>query len=95
MADRQLYFDASPLSYAVTANNKVAIHLSVGTEDDLVDRRAHTDAFVLALKQAEFFVRLVPVTNAPHFWMGDPLDEPRGYVGFVVPQILRFLEGRL
>ena len=41
----------------LTANNKIAVHLSVGTEDDLVDRRAHTDAFVLALKQAGFFVR--------------------------------------
>ena len=50
--NRQVYFDASPISYAVSANNKVAVHLSVGTEDDLVDRRAHTDAFVLALKQA-------------------------------------------
>ena len=55
--NRQLYFDASPISYAITANNKIAVHLSVGTEDDLVDRKAHTDAFVLALKQAGFFVR--------------------------------------
>ena len=39
-----------PISYAVSANNKVAVHLSVGTEDDLVDRKAHTEAFVLALK---------------------------------------------
>ena len=38
--NRQLYFDASPISYAITANNKVAVHLSVGTEDDLVDRKA-------------------------------------------------------
>ena len=36
--NRQLYFDASPISYAVAANNKLAVHLSVGTEDDLVDR---------------------------------------------------------
>ncbi|MGH6742673.1 MAG: alpha/beta hydrolase fold domain-containing protein, partial [Bradyrhizobium sp.] len=53
--NRQLYFDASPISYAVTANNKIAVHLSVGTEDDLVDRGAQTDAFLLALKQAGFF----------------------------------------
>ncbi len=39
-------------SYAVTANNKVAVHLSVGTEDDLqsIARRAHTDAFVAGVE---------------------------------------------
>jgi acetyl esterase/lipase len=94
MDDRKLYFEASPMSYATRANNQTSFFLTWGTADDIVDP-AQSEAFVLALKQAEFFVRLVPVTNAPHFWMADPLDEPRGYVGFVVPQILRFLEGRL
>jgi hypothetical protein len=50
---------------------------------------------MLALKQAEFFVRPVPVVAAPHFWMGDPLDDPRGNVTFAAPQILRFLQTRL
>jgi acetyl esterase/lipase len=53
-ANRQLYFDASPLSYATYANNKTAVLLAYGTEDDLVDRRPHSEAFLKALKQAGF-----------------------------------------
>ncbi len=94
MDDRKVYFEASPMSYATRANNQTSFLLTWGTADDIVDP-AQSEAFLLALKQAEFFVRQVPVTNAPHFWMADPLDEPRGYVGFALPQILRFLEGRL
>src|SRR6185437_4212319 len=93
--DRKLYFDASPISYAVSANNKVAVHLSVGTEDDLVDRRAHTDAFVLALKQAGFFVRTTILQGAPHYWGSDPVDEPGSFSGFLAPRLMRFLAEKL
>jgi acetyl esterase/lipase len=93
--NRQVYFDASPISYAVSANNKVAVHLSVGTEDDLVDRRAHTDAFVLALKQAGFFVRTTILQGAPHYFGSDPIDEPNSFSGFLAPRLLRFLAEKL
>ena len=93
--NRQLYFDASPISYAVTANNKVAVHLSVGTEDDLVDRKANTDAFVLALKQAGFFVRTTILQGAPHYWGSDPIDEPNSFSGFLAPRLVRFLAEKL
>ena len=93
--NRKLYFDASPISYAVTANNKVAVHLSVGTEDDLVDRKANTDAFVLALKQAGFFVRTTILQGAPHYWGSEPFDEPGSYSAFVAPRLVRFLAERL
>lgn len=93
--NRQLYFDASPISYAVTANNKIAVHLSVGTEDDLVDRKANTDAFVIALKQAGFFVRTTIVQGAPHYFGSDPIDEPGSQSGFLAPRLLRFLAERL
>jgi acetyl esterase/lipase len=93
--NRKLYFDASPISYAVSANNKVAVHLSVGTEDDLVDRKAHTDAFVLALKQAGFFVRTTIVQGAPHYFGGDPIEEPGSFSGVLAPRLLRFLQERL
>ncbi len=93
--DRQLYFDASPISHAETARNTVAVHLSVGTEDDLVDRRVHTDAFVLALKQAGYFVRTVIVPGAPHYWGNDPIEEPDSYSGVLAPRLVRFLEERL
>jgi acetyl esterase/lipase len=93
--NRQIYFDASPISYAVRANNKVAVHLSVGTEDDLVDRKANTDAFAWALYQAGFFVRTTIIPGAPHYWGGDPIDEPGSYSGFLAPRLLRFLEEKL
>jgi acetyl esterase/lipase len=93
--NRQLYFDASPISYALTANNKIAVHLSVGTEDDLVDRRFHTDAFVMALKQAGFFVRTTIVQGAPHYFGGDPIDEPNSSSGFLAPRLMRFLQEKL
>lgn len=93
--NRQLYFDASPISYALTANNKVAVHLSVGTEDDLVDRAAHTDAFVLALKQAGFFVRTTILQGAPHYWGSEPFDEPGSYSAFLAPRLVRFLAERM
>jgi acetyl esterase/lipase len=93
--NRQLYFDASPVSYATYANNKTGVLLVTGTEDDLVDRKAHTDAFQLALKQAGFFVRPCIVAGAPHYWMNDPIDEPTSFSGFLAPRLLRFLSEKL
>jgi len=95
MEDRQLYFDASPINYATFANNKIGVLLVTGTEDDLVDRKPHTDAFQLALKQAGFFVRPCIVQGAPHYWMNDPIDEPTSYSGFLAPRLLRFLAEKL
>ena len=93
--NRQIYFDASPISYATVANNKVAVHLSVGTEDDLVDRGVQTDAFLLALKQAGFFVRTTILQGAPHYFGSDPIDEPGSFSGFLAPRLLRFLAEKL
>lgn len=95
MDDRKLYFEASPLSYAITANNKVALLLSWGTEDDLVWVREQSEPFMLALKQAGFFVRSSVVQGAPHYWTGDPLDEPNSFSGFFAPRLRRFLAERL
>lgn len=94
MDDRRLYFEASPMSYATRANNRTSFLLTWGTADDIVDPH-QSEAFMLVLKQAEFFVRPVTIQAAPHFWMGDPLDDPRGNVTFAAPQILRFLQTRL
>jgi acetyl esterase/lipase len=95
MADRQLYFDASPISYATVANNKIGVLLVTGTEDDLVDRKVQTDPFQLALKQAGFFVRPCIVPGAPHYWMNDPIEEPTSFSGFLAPRLLRFLAEKL
>jgi acetyl esterase/lipase len=93
--NRQLYFDASPISYATFANNKIGVLLVTGTRDDLVDPEAHTEPFQLALKQANFFVRPCIVHGAPHYWMNDPIDEPGSYSDFLAPRLMRFLAEKL
>ena len=95
MDDPRLYFEASPINYATFANNQIGVFLSVGTEDDLVDRRAQTDAFLLRLKQANFFARTCIVQGAPHYWVGDPIEEADSYPGFMAPRLMRFLKERL
>ncbi len=95
MENRQLYFDASPISYATYVNNKIGVLLATGTQDDLVDPKEHTFPFQLALKQAGFFVRPCIVPGAPHYWMNDPIEEPGSYSGFLAPRLLRFLAEKL
>jgi acetyl esterase/lipase len=95
MADRQLYFDASPISYATYTNNKIGVLMVTGTQDDLVDPKQHTEPFTLALKQAGFFVRPCILHGAPHYWMNDPIDEPTSYSGFLAPRLIRFLAEKL
>lgn len=95
MADRQLYFDASPMSYATLANNKLAVMLVTGSADDLVDPKEQSDAFLLALKQAGFYVRPCVVTGAPHYWLNDPIDDPTGFNAFLAPRLMRFLAEKL
>jgi len=95
MADRQLYFDASPMSYTTLANNKLAVMLVTGSADDLVDPKEQTDPFLLALKQAGFYVRPCVVTGAPHYWLNDPIDDPTGFTAFLAPRLMRFLAEKL
>jgi acetyl esterase/lipase len=95
MENRRIYFDASPINYATVANNKLAVYLSVGTEDDLVDRTEQTDAFLLALKQANFFVRTCIVQGSGHYWASDPIDEPGSYPAVLAPKLMRFLAEKL
>ena len=95
MANRQTYFDATPISYATYANNAIGVLLATGTEDDLVDPKTQTEPFQLALKQAGFFVRPCIVPGAPHCWMNDPIEEAGSLSGFLAPRLLRFLAERL
>jgi acetyl esterase/lipase len=95
MESRQAYFDASPISYATFANNKISALLATGTADDLVDPKEHTYPFQLALKQAGFFVRPCVVDGAPHYWMNDPIEEPGSHSGFLALRLLRFLAEKL
>ena len=94
MDDRKVYFDASPISYAVRASNQPAFLLTWGTADDVVDPATQSEPFLIALKQAGIRARTAIIPGAPHFWMGEPLDDPRNWVSAVSGQIVRFLEGR-
>ena len=76
MQDRRLYFEASPISHATIANNKTAVYLSWGTEDDVVDYRTQSLEFLQALKQAGFNVRTCVVAGAPHYWLSDRSTSP-------------------
>jgi acetyl esterase/lipase len=93
--DRRIYFDASPLSYVSSKNNGTAFLLAWGTEDDVVDHKEQSEAFLEALKQAGHYARSVVVAGAPHFWIGDPLDEAGSHSGFFAQRLLRFLQARL
>jgi acetyl esterase/lipase len=93
--DRRIYFDASPLSYVSAKNSGTAFLLAWGTEDDVVDHKEQGEVFLDALKQAGHYVRSVVVSGAPHFWIGDPLDEAGSYSGFFALRLLRFLQARL
>jgi acetyl esterase/lipase len=93
--DRLAYLEASPLSYVSAKTNATAFLLAWGTEDDVVDHEEQSEALLEALKQAGHYVRSVVVAGAPHFWIGDPLDEPGSHSGFFAPRLLRFLQGRL
>jgi acetyl esterase/lipase len=93
--DRRLYFEASPMSWVTRDVNQTAFLLAWGTEDDVVDRRTQSDAFLRALKQAGFFARPVIVQGAPHYWNAEPIEEPGSRSGFLAPRMLRFLQEKL
>lgn len=76
--DRLSFLGASPLAHVTRQRNKTAFLVSWGAADDTVDWETPSKPFVTALKQAGFFVRTVPIADAPHFWMSDPMDEPHG-----------------
>ncbi|HEY7302146.1 MAG TPA: alpha/beta hydrolase fold domain-containing protein [Xanthobacteraceae bacterium] len=93
--DKFRYFESSPLAYTTRDRSMVSFLLTWGTEDDVVDWKTQSLPFLTALKQAGYFVRIVSVEGAPHFWMYDPIDEPHSYAGFLAPKVLRFLSERL
>jgi acetyl esterase/lipase len=94
--DRQLYFDASPISHVRYEANKLAVFLAHGNADDVVNSRSQSVPFGRALRQAGFAVRECPVEGAGHFWFSEePLDEPHSFVSFLAPRLLRFLQRHL
>jgi acetyl esterase/lipase len=92
--NRRVYIEASPMTWAERPRNKVSFLLITGTEDEIVDR-SQTDAFLVALKQANFYVRRIVVQGAGHFFEQDPIEEPGSRPAQVAGPILRFLQERL
>lgn len=92
-ADRQLYFDASPISHVRYAANKLPVFVAYGTADAVVDAGSQSAPFVRALRQAGHIVRECPVDGAGHFWFSEePPDEPGSYAASIAPRLLRFLQ---
>lgn len=93
--NRKLYFDASPLSYALNANRGPSFLITWGIEDDIVDR-VQSESFLIALKQAGFYARSVVQPGFGHFWFtGDPVEDARGATSHLAPRMLRFFKDRL
>ena len=93
--DRELYFQAAPLSYVTRKNNKTAFLVVYGMEDEVVDPQSQSKEFVAALGQVGAFVRTVAVPGAGHYWLSDPLDEAGSLTGAMAPKLVRFLREKL
>jgi len=92
---RRKFFEASPLSYATVDKNSTRFLLIYGREDDIVDPVTQSKKFLIALRQAGFFVRTIVVPGAGHFWSSEPFEEPGSFGGHAGPKVLRFLAAAL
>jgi len=68
----------------------------LGTEDDVVDHKGAKRGISRSAEAGRALRapggRCRP---APHFWIGDPIDEPGSHSGFFAQRLLRFLQARL
>jgi len=92
--NRKVFFEASPISYATVDKNSTRFLLIYGDHDDIVDPATQSRAFLIALKQASFFVRTVVIPGAGHFFVTDPVDDS-SFGGFAGPKVVRFLKDAL
>jgi acetyl esterase/lipase len=95
MANRQLYFEASPTSYATVDRNKPEFLIIYGTSDEVVDANTQSLGFQTALRQAQFFAHKVEIPSDGHYWVPDPFSDPASPNEYVGPRLLRFLEKAL
>ena len=92
--NRKVFFEASPISYATADRNSTRFLLIHGDHDDIVDPATQSAVFLLALKQAGFFVRTVVIPGAGHFFITEPVDDT-SFGGFAGPKVVRFLRDAL
>jgi len=91
--NRQLYAEASPISYVKPGRDKPSFLLIHGDSDNLVDPVTQSGAFNATLTQAGYASRLIMVPGAAHYWASDPFEKDRRSFGaMVAPQILQFLD---
>lgn len=95
MANRQLYFEASPISYATVDKNKPEFMIIYGTSDEVVEANAQSQAFQTVLRQAQFFAHKIEIPSVGHYWVPDPFNDPDSPNDYVGPRLLRFLEKAL
>ena len=92
--NRKVFFEASPISYTTVDRNSTRFLLIHGDHDDIVDPATQSAAFLIALKQAGFFVRTVVIPGAGHFFITEPVDDT-SFGGFAGPKVVRFLKDAL
>ena len=90
-ANRRVFFEASPISYATVDKNSTRFLLIHGDHDDIVDPATQSTAFLMSLKRAGFFVRTIVIPGAGHFFVTDPVDDT-SFGGFAGPKVVRFLQ---
>jgi len=95
MENRDVYYEASPISWAITRNNAADFLVVYGTADDWAEAETQSIRFVTALRWANTYTRAVPIVGASHFWVSEPLDEEHSYTRFLAPRLMRFLDDRL
>jgi acetyl esterase/lipase len=78
MEDRRAYFEASPISHVSLQRRKLPVFLGVGLQDEVVPS-SQTDAFALALSQANFYVRKYTAADAGHFWLNEDLQNENSH----------------
>ena len=95
MHNRLAYHLASPINYVTHDKRAISFFLAWGACDDIAAPAYQSEAMLIALKQAEIFVRTLVVPGAGHFWIADPIDEAHSAPGLMLPALLRFLEDRV
>jgi acetyl esterase/lipase len=94
-ANRQLYAEASPKTYATVERNKPAVLLIYGASDEVVDAGQQSQAFQAALREAQFVAPKIEIPSVGHGWVSDPFTDPQSPNAYVGSRLLRFLEKAL
>jgi acetyl esterase/lipase len=93
--NRALYFEASPISHCIRANNRMPFLVAWGTQDDVVSERLHSEPFVRSLALADFDVRTCALPYAQHYWLFEPFDQPSSHSAAFAPHLLHFLKSTI